>query len=899
MPGLTTLARLARSAAIACAIASTVLAQTDPSVVDFDIPAQPLNSALVNFSRQSGTQVSASAETLAGKVSAPVSGVLSAQVALSRLLADTGLKVQSADSSSFVIAAVATPPATEKSRTGLQERKKTDAESTVANGSSASRSPAATPTDPPPTDTKKKTGENDESERHARAGGGRESLETVIVTAQKREERAQDTPLSLTVFDREDIERKGLNGMGDYLNSIPGVTMHDLGAGRNSIVMRGISLDPQSEQLITGSSVGIYLGEVPVSGFWGRYGSTDIKLVDIQRIEVLRGPQGTLYGSSSLGGTIRYVPSDPDLTQFNARLEVQEGYTAGANGDDSQLKAVINIPVVDEAFGLRASAYRFDYAPYIDNVAGAHAATFALAAANGVADLARSASNSAPSERSDGARISAMWVPTANMSFDVTYLAQQLRQRGLPEVDLVTQGLYEQSRLDLNPILSGGEGLESEVTLLNLVFNYDLPWGSFTGTSSEMDETYREVRDVHTAGAALARLFLPQEVTGDAKVTTHEARFASEFDGSLDVLAGLFYQSVDRLTGEDTLYGGSQATNPFRRPDLSLFDTDTTFRETAFFGEATYTLNSAFRVTFGGRLFSYERRDTSVGRGALFGPTPRITSLSSDADDHTLKLNFSWTPNRRSMVYANWAEGFRLGRGVTPLPASTCDLDGDGVIDGTSITLEGATALAPDFLDNYELGWKYTGRDGRYGLNAAVYRVDWSDLPLRVTPACRLSVYVNAGKARSQGLELEGTYQFTDSLQFRLGASFVDAELTYAEPASSFRSGQRLPGSARFSGNVSLAYQFPISQHSGFLRGDYNYVGSYYNNPQEAGRRAGGYGNLGVRAGIQTGRVEIDLFVNNLTNSNELTWIDSLLAFEGRAYRLRPRHGGLSVRVTF
>lgn len=133
MPGLTTLARLARSAAIACALASTAFAQTDPSVVDFDIPAQPLNSALVAFSRQSGTQVSASAETLEGKTSSPVYGTLSSQAAISRLLAGTGLKAQSADSSSFVVAAVGTPSATENSETGPQERSKADAESTASS----------------------------------------------------------------------------------------------------------------------------------------------------------------------------------------------------------------------------------------------------------------------------------------------------------------------------------------------------------------------------------------------------------------------------------------------------------------------------------------------------------------------------------------------------------------------------------------------------------------------------------------------------------------------------------------------------------------------------------------------------------------------------------------------
>ena len=197
-------------------------------------------------------------------------------------------------------------------------------------------------------------------------------LEEVIVTATKRETSLQETAMSISAIGGEAIDKRNLVGMEDYLPFIAGVSMQDRGAGQNDIVIRGISVGNQGE---SNPATGVYFGETPVTGLNSTTGgegggSADIKMVDIERVEVLRGPQGTLYGAGSMGGTVRIIPNKPELSAFGGKIAAGYSQTGEEGGDNTMAQAVVNVPIIEDELALRAVAYQFDNDGFIDNIAG-------------------------------------------------------------------------------------------------------------------------------------------------------------------------------------------------------------------------------------------------------------------------------------------------------------------------------------------------------------------------------------------------------------------------------------------------------------------------------------------------------------------------------------------------
>ena len=207
-------------------------------------------------------------------------------------------------------------------------------------------------------------------------------LEEVVVTATKRETSLQDTAMSISAIGGETIDKRNLVGMEDYLPFIPGVSMQDRGTGQNDIVVRGISAGDQQEG---NPATGIYFGETPVTGlsnptnFQGA-GSADIKLVDIERVEVLKGPQGTLYGAGSMGGTVRIIPNRPDLSELGGKVAASFSQTGEEGGDNTMVQGVINLPLIEDQLAVRAVVYQFDNDGYIDNIANSYQSESALIA---------------------------------------------------------------------------------------------------------------------------------------------------------------------------------------------------------------------------------------------------------------------------------------------------------------------------------------------------------------------------------------------------------------------------------------------------------------------------------------------------------------------------------------
>ncbi len=598
-----------------------------------------------------------------------------------------------------------------------------------------------------------------------------------------------------------------------------------------------------------------------------------MKLVDMERIEVLRGPQGTLFGGGTISGAVRNIPKAPNLSEAEGEVTVEYSSTEGAEGSNGNVTAVMNLPLVADEMALRLVGYRFDEAGYVDLVddpamrARGVAVGAPIAVKEGVGGHDYS-----------GVRGTLAWQP--NDRFDLSFMVayQQLEEHGRNDVN-ISRGGYEATALDTGP-----EFKEDELKLFNLVMNYDLGWGVLTSSTSHIDGNTADSSD-------LGRV-IPWAAVGfsdlDKKGTVQEVRVASALDGPLQFTAGIYYEDFESYENCCWRWTGDQSKNPFGDPNLRTVITDAAIEQKAVFGEVSYDLSERIKLTAGGRWFDYERDDDIRESGPLAAGD---TQLSTAESDTRWKLGVDVTPSDNSLIYALWSQGFRLGQGVTVASPDICDTDNDGFLDFTDIPL-GTSSLKSDTTNNMELGGKFSFLDNRMILNAAVYRIDWNDIPVGAlgdNPVC--SATINGGKARSQGIEVEASMLLTDSLRFFVSGSYVDAEFRNDLAGNE---GERLPMSPEYNGNVGLEYDFNISGHESFVRADLTYVGDFTTSgsiPTESGD----YTTLNLNAGVSLGDFDLKLIGSNLTNEDAVT----VAFFLDRGWRLRPRTIGLQLGYRF
>ena len=332
-------------------------------------------------------------------------------------------------------------------------------------------------------------------------------IDEIIVTASKRETNLQDTAMSISAMTGDTIDKRGLVGIGDYLSSIPGVTVVDRGAGQNSIIIRGLSGDPQTES----STAGSYFGETSVSELgstssYGGAGNADIKLVDIERIEVLRGPQGTLYGSGSIGGTVRIIPVAPNLETIEGKVAGRFSQTGEEGGDNTMLQGVLNVPLIEDELAVRAVVYQFDNSGYVNNVAASQP-TDGVAVTESFGGVARDRDD-VGNDSYTGVRLSALWRPIDPLDITLSYLQQKIEQDGAPEVELALAGDFDQRRFNTGTAGSHYEFLENEIDITNLVVEYDVGWATVINSFSLLNydsEGEQDVTQLYTTFAPFFR----------------------------------------------------------------------------------------------------------------------------------------------------------------------------------------------------------------------------------------------------------------------------------------------------------------------------------------------------------------------------------------------------------
>ncbi len=717
-------------------------------------------------------------------------------------------------------------------------------------------------------------------------------IEEMVVTATKRAESIQDIPVSITAMGAEEMERRSLVSAGDYLISVPGVSYTDRGVGFNQIVVRGVG----ASTLGTGdSSVGSYFGEAPLVNVGGDWSNPEVILVDMERVEVLKGPQGTLFGSGALGGVVRNIPTAPNLQEIEGEINAGYSYTGKNGSDNNKISAVINVPIIQDVLAFRTVIYNHENSGYVNLIGANDPAKVAAAESFG---LEIGNASGIGGNEYKGMRTSVLWQPSENLDITLMYLNQDLDQDGFYVEIGADTNEYETDTYKVNNSDILNDVLADDLDLTSLVVEYDLGWANVLSSS-----TYFE-RSVGAEVSGVYYFFFNEplfENSNDNKSDgfTQEVRLTSELDGRVQFMAGVYYEDVKRRRNTTIDWAVDPALMPAYYGDTAPNDIyndldETTIKQKALFGEVSYDITEQIELSYGLRWFDYTRTTNQITSGIWLGEN--AVNESSSESDVIHRINVNYTPNDDVLLYLQWSQGFRLGRPQRRVSAATCDLNNDGLIDGTSGSVNQGD-ISSDYSDSYELGAKFSLLDGRLRVSTAVFRSDWDDIPVGINNGVwGCGITTNAGKALTQGAEIESVYYVTNALQISLGASYTDAELAEDNEALGQPKGTRLPSSARVNGRLGIQQEFELAGKEAFIRADYSYLSDFRTSFNTTGLISGDYGTLGMRAGIQFDDLSVAIFGNNLTDESAFSQgFDQI--FKG--YRIRPRTIGVEAKYRF
>jgi outer membrane receptor protein involved in Fe transport len=753
-------------------------------------------------------------------------------------------------------------------------------------------------------------------------------IEEILVTATRREESIQDIPINIASFDGNLLEEREIGDLAELGRNVPGLYVVDQGKrGPNHIVVRGLNLDTitSSEALANngGNVVATYVGEIPLY--------VDLALNDMQRVEVLLGPQGTLYGAGTLGGAVRYLPRRPELETTS--LEVRAATFDLAESDDYGWRGGVtaNFPLGDE-FALRLNVDRYDDPGFIDSPY--------VVREPGVSDPEPNPANSAEVaanlvsykdtnwEETTAGRVGLRWEPTDSVAADLTYYYQDMDVGGRTQnhVQAFGTGRYQSANRVLEPN-------ERKNRLASLEINADLGFAtltSATGYSTYADDGQRDQTDLLITLEYYYEFFpsftaFTRDIQHDRNVS-QELRLVSQNDGPLSWIGGVFWysQNIQSTSIEYTPHYDAYLDLGVLRPDAIeyyAFEHDDQ-TEQAIFGEIGYRITDKWQVTVGGRYYDYELDidsgfDLPLAETVFSGRQPDdlidvALETNSQSDSGSLfKINTSYQFTDDFMGYVTISEGFRLGasNGVPPCTEEEINDPNSQAVCG----LPDEVQFFPDTTTNYELGVRTQWLDRRLTFNGAVYYIDWKDPQLyAVTVKGALPITKNGDGAESTGFEVSLSAALTDRLTLDVGYAHTKAELSEVAPSvlrvfippgfgpptsnpdyplppdqqeaiyTNGLPGDRLPGSPENQATVNLSYEVPMSGQWA-LEVNYGFA-SISDVITTIGARAGGealgsYSTHSLSALLRSDQWTIGLYAQNLTNEYAETGVRSRRQF--------------------
>ncbi|NND82214.1 MAG: TonB-dependent receptor [Gammaproteobacteria bacterium] len=649
-------------------------------------------------------------------------------------------------------------------------------------------------------------------------GAASAALEEIVVTATKRAESAQSIPVTIQAISEQSLNDLGIENFEDYIRNLAGVTSGGRGPGRNEIFIRGVSAGKGGLKIAgaigTEPNVALYLDEAPIS-LGGR--NIDPYITDINRVEVLPGPQGTLFGASSQAGTVRLITNKPEYNEFSASISASYGSTKG--GDDSNsIDAHINFPIIEDKLAGRLAVFNAKEGGYIDSIRStkqipltnptlAFYQSIGVVPEREVVDNAAFAKDNFNEAKFTGYRASAKYAVNENWEVLVSHFNQEIEREGVWDYDPAVGELKSQS-------FAPDEGVDefdmTSWTVTGLVAGLEAVY-----TGSYLDREVVEVADY--SGYANSGPFIPYYICNypvysqcgtpnffldqfySVERTTHELRFSTNEDNRWRAIVGVFNDDTETVERGDWNYPAAQqfglapnapipgatASNPNTRKPSVVFFNDFTRgkKETSFFGELAYDITDQWTATIGLRRYDIELSlvgSSNFANRGVDGPFGRnvdeILRDASPADfqDTIAKFNLQYKMNDDVLLYGTVSEGYRPG-GFNR--------------NGGASQVPGVGPFVPDFYEsdevyNIEFGWKTTLLDGTWRFNGATYFVEWNDIQIGTLDfnVSNLAFISNAADAEVKGVEIDSIWQATDNFTLFANLSYNDTEMTRVPP---------------------------------------------------------------------------------------------------------------------
>jgi iron complex outermembrane receptor protein len=747
------------------------------------------------------------------------------------------------------------------------------------------------------------------------------SLQEIVVTARKRQENLQDVPLSIDVFTKKDMQNLGITGFDDYAQKVPSISFISEGPGTQLFVMRGVS-DGSNPNYANTSATGFFVDDMSTS--WQGV-QPDLHLYDIERIEVLNGPQGTTFGAGSMAGAIRYITNKPDVNAFSGGIDLNGGHIQGGQ-ENWTYEAFLNAPIIDGVLGLRVSAFSESHGGFINNALTTR--TWVNTAVSNNAQWARNDYNRAHVE---GGRVALKGVLNDKWSATLTYSFQRQATQGAWDEDpklaprTVERFGPENHRFEARTLDFHVDG---DVGIGDLVFA-----STYWALPTRQQNEYSQYIENFNGGANEGVTCLNDPVYGTGPYTgckvpiqyyeyhtnpqrwSDELRLASKAGGRFHWLVGLYWEKTKDDSSGSTYYMPGLRTNspafqyynyysgtPPGSTSLPAnqwyaYSTRTDYLQTTEFTNISFDVTDKLNVEAGVVHFhSNFRYFSPFGQFAYAPTTPSLNVGSSSKWDAKYGINYKVTD--KVLVYADFAQGFRDGGTNSGYPQS-CYTKGV------------PQKYVPDTLNNYEIGLKTDSLNGRLVWNTAAYLMHWKQLQTiiyDVDICAPSSFYVNVGNARIYGVESNINYKISANWSLQAAGSYTDSRLvstqyTTFEP----NVGERLPFVPYFSWSWNLRYEHPlVTGLRGYAQIDMAHKGDMWDDLHVQGSNGfprllqPDYSILNLRLGLspEGGHWLTELYVTNLTDKNAIVFTNTG-NFDLRETTNEPRVIGLRVNYRF
>jgi iron complex outermembrane receptor protein len=682
----------------------------------------------------------------------------------------------------------------------------------------------------------------------APAANDSEMIQKVMVTANKREQAAIDVAASVSAISAERLSLGGATRLEDFAAQIPGLSVIEVTRGQMAVVLRGISTGALQSTPTTAQ----YIDDAPV-GSVNAYaaGATltpDLDPADLQRVEVLKGPQGTLYGAGAVGGLLRYVTAPADTERLFGVVTLG-GDKVSEGGYGSDERVAVNVPLAKDVLGLRVSAFNRDEAGYIDNPVDGK--------------------KNVNTANTRGGRVALDWKLDADWSVKAWALTQKLKADGYGSEDVLAPDLTPLTG-DLQRSTWTPEPQTMSLDLSNLNVKGHL--GDFELVSST---TWQDTQSHAYTDTSRANTLILQAVLGvpglgvqsDALIKTRRvsqelrAR-ASAFSDTLDYDIGVFG------TKEDSSYSVSAGSpfvmatgQTFPTPPLANVNVSSKYDEVSVFGNATWAVSPTFDLMSGLRLSEDKQHFDQDYVPTIASPTAALVVQDVSQTHTTWMLGARYKPDNDTAVYVRAASAYRPG-GPSALPP--------GILPG------GKTSFDPDNLISYELGYKSEFLKGTASVEAAVFATDWKKIQLQTNaqgPTIAYAYFINGGSAQSDGAEVTLIWVPTSGLTLRANGAYTDAHLTSDAPAAGGVAGDAMPYTPKWSGSIGGDYNFALGAHKAWMGATVNYMGSRRSDFSEhLAVNLPSYTTLNANAGMDIDQLRVSLFARNITDRRGINY---------------------------